>query len=319
MHFVKHDGYTHRVGGLFDTVYREMQSQQIEHVIFRAPEDEPLVVSAFDRVIAYIVDAHNLASNQVTIEMVDHVPAWHTDRGVIKLTPAKSWDQCKLLIKRDLCSMQDDARVFGAFFGRFTHQRFCMAYFLETHMPQLSLVNFQPGLEWVQFELEPFGDRYAQELQWFQSRKNPINDVESQHNGCISAWQCLPVYHELFGLYEVEIVIETHTVDLGVFTEKTAKCLCAGKPFFLVGTTGQLQRLHDMGFETWSSCWDETYDTCTNTAERFHRVKQELKKISRLSPSELSDVITQARTIAGRNRERYDAIIDCYYQKWHNN
>ena len=63
------------------------------------------------------------------------------------------------------------------------------------------------------------------------------------------------------------------------FTEKTARCLATGKPFALVAGTGSLQRLRDMGFKTFNSVLDESYDLETTPTRRINRLILSLKEL----------------------------------------
>jgi hypothetical protein len=62
-------------------------------------------------------------------------------------------------------------------------------------------------------------------------------------------------------------------------TEKTTKCLMYGMPFVVAGTANFLSRLHDMGFQTYSDLWDESYDQELHPARRLSKVFQTVKSL----------------------------------------
>jgi hypothetical protein len=71
--------------------------------------------------------------------------------------------------------------------------------------------------------------------------------------------------------YNIEIIAET-SVDVHYLTEKTAKALSAKMPFLMVSSQGFLAYLRTLGFKTFNSIWDESYDTITDTEERIEKI-----------------------------------------------
>lgn len=56
------------------------------------------------------------------------------------------------------------------------------------------------------------------------------------------------------------------------FSEKTLRAIVSGRPFLLLAPAGTLQLLRDLGFQTFSKYWNETYDHVTDSTERFQQV-----------------------------------------------
>jgi hypothetical protein len=79
------------------------------------------------------------------------------------------------------------------------------------------------------------------------------------------------------------IVLETHFDADGsggtFLTEKTFKPIKNGQPFVLVAPLGSLQCLRDLGYRTFDSVLDNTYDLETNNTQRWLKVKATLKQI----------------------------------------
>jgi len=81
------------------------------------------------------------------------------------------------------------------------------------------------------------------------------------------------------------IVLETLYGDAidkcsGAFlTEKTFKPIKHAQPFIIVGRSGTVQALKDLGYRTFDSVIDTSYDTYNNNAERWTRILQEIAKI----------------------------------------
>lgn len=61
--------------------------------------------------------------------------------------------------------------------------------------------------------------------------------------------------------FDIELVMETYCRGSTFFpTEKIFRPIMAGKPFIVYGPKNFLQNLRQIGFETFSSAWDESYD-----------------------------------------------------------
>ena len=87
-------------------------------------------------------------------------------------------------------------------------------------------------------------------------------------------------HHELSYL---NLVLETHMdcdQSSGVFlTEKTFKPIKHGQPFVIAGAAGSLQLLRDMGYRTFDTVIDPTYDLIANTTDRWIAIQQLLTSV----------------------------------------
>jgi hypothetical protein len=84
----------------------------------------------------------------------------------------------------------------------------------------------------------------------------------------------------IYNLTFLSVVAESHNYP-GVFffTEKTAKPMIARRPFVMVAPAGSLQKLRDLGFQTFSPVIDESYDLINDDALRFLVVARLLKDL----------------------------------------
>jgi len=81
----------------------------------------------------------------------------------------------------------------------------------------------------------------------------------------------------------LNVVIETH-MDAdqsgGAFlTEKTFKPIKNSQPFVIFGAAGSLARLRDLGYRTFDGVIDPTYDTITDTTERYAHIMAMLESM----------------------------------------
>ena len=80
--------------------------------------------------------------------------------------------------------------------------------------------------------------------------------------------QTLPMdmYNSCYFNFVVEFLLDyNHAFHI---TEKTIKCLITGMPFVIISTPGYYQELHKLGFQTYNSLWDESYDSVENYVDR---------------------------------------------------
>ena len=88
-------------------------------------------------------------------------------------------------------------------------------------------------------------------------------------------------------------------------TEKTAKCLYSMMPFIVVGPTHTLKHLKELGYKTFDSIWDESYDDCTGDEYRMKSVKKTIHQIGNWSDSQLEGLIPAINEITLFNYRRY--------------
>jgi len=313
--FVKHDGYLHRIGTLFRMLHHYRKALSKANLRFDFPDGEPISFTALDRVLEMICQNYGLQADRVICRMVDHHPRFRSDWCTVEIYPTPFFMQTSQLLQPNLCQVNTDALLFGAAYGRFTHSRLLMAHFLAKHFPSDSFVIFQPGQDFVEFEMSPGGELFQEAVTWASSRTH-YQDLESQHNGCVLSSACLPIYHKIFAKYRIEVVIETNTFSQGWFTEKTTKCLASGKPFLLYGTSGQLQQLNKMGFRTFGECIDESYDNVQDPDIRFDQICTTAMSIH--DHSQRDKLLHDLDSIAQWNRQNYRKIIDKYYHDFSN-
>jgi hypothetical protein len=308
--FVKHDGYTHRVESLFHALFSIQNDLISKQVIFVLPDCEPIKLSNFHTVIKEIIKNYNI-TRPIIVSMIDHCPVTKIDGAQIKLNHSPWFNAAAFLSSREFILNKEHVVDFGAFFGRFSVNRMSLACFLETNCIDNNIVGFQPDAHWANFEVDPVKEYFDKELNWANNRTNKKTSIDSQFNGCVSAANAMHDYKNIFGKYRIEIVVETNTYDSGSFTEKTTKCLAAGKPFILFGTQGMLEKLKNMGFETFHPCINEEYDLDENPLARLEKIKKEILRINALEDK--NEFFNTIDSIAQRNKTNYKKIVENYY------
>lgn len=75
------------------------------------------------------------------------------------------------------------------------------------------------------------------------------------------------------------------------FTEKLVQAILAKRPFVIIGAHGSLNKLRSMGFKTFPSIFDETYDTLEDPNSRFISITELVKNIAQQGINDLKNKI----------------------------
>lgn len=104
------------------------------------------------------------------------------------------------------------------------------------------------------------------------------------------------------------IVMETHfdadSSDGTFLTEKTFKPIKHGQLFFVAGPAGSLQQLRDLGYRTFDSVLDNTYDRIADNTQRWIKLCDAIRQ----SQHRLSDRFAAAREDIEHNQQLFLAL-----------
>ena len=197
--------------------------------------------------------------------------------------------------------LDPDARFVGATIGRYTPARLRLMYTLANELTQSCfIVNKNSNIE--KHIPKHLAHIYSKEIEWAQQyqfdRDLSLENV-SWNVGCES-------YSNVWGKYQIEIVCETHVENNYWFTEKTARCLATGKPFLLLSGAGALATLHNLGFETWGSLIDESYDSLTPWTLRINKIVDTLKTL--YANPDRENTIKEMYNIALHNQQLFAKV-----------
>lgn len=145
-------------------------------------------------------------------------------------------------------------------------------------------------------------------------RKELINHCQQYQNIVRYNWsgnQVDPTYSAKIDIPDavgsaVHIVAETlFDTEKIYLTEKIFKPMVMSQAFILFGPPGSLQYLKDYGFQTFDSCWDESYDHESDPAKRMTQLLSLIDSIAGLSQKEFQALYQQAMPIIEHNRKRF--------------
>lgn len=192
------------------------------------------------------------------------------------------------------------AQFVGTIIGRFTPTRMRLAYELDQAFLKDAYIVFQSRYWWYH---EPFTELYKTEQEWFANKMFDSDLVSTARSGRIPPEDAFQNYPNCWNHYQIEVVCETDPFGDFWFTEKLAKPLSTGKPFLLVSGPGTLDRIRAMGFETFSSVIDESYDRELTPTNRIHAIVNSLQML--YNDKNKSEKIAEMYRIASCNQEYY--------------
>jgi hypothetical protein len=206
----------------------------------------------------------------------------------------------------DVAPVSDGACLFGYFMGRRTFARARMLYDLwQQGNTLLSLMTTDEAPPWIEqtapINLEKLDDWLNSDItSWFDCC--PVTSIDGHTSRDLRVREPR-TNSDLLGYYNqfcIEIVAETFTMGDTFFpTEKTVRPIMAGKPVLVYGPRNYLKRLQDIGFQTYSSCWDESYDQLEGPT-RWQAMKETMSTI---------DINDNFQAIACYNRSHLAKLI----------
>jgi hypothetical protein len=121
------------------------------------------------------------------------------------------------------------------------------------------------------------------------------------------------------------IVLETHfdaDQSGGAFlTEKTFKPIKHGQLFFVVGCAGSLQQLRSLGYSTFDTVFDNSYDLISNNTDRWCALRTAIRRANKDMQKIYVAVIDQIRhnqqLFLKRKTQRLNTLIEKIYDKSH--
>lgn len=308
--FVNHDGHTYKIDLLLDTLHK----LNFDSVRFNMPDGAPIDYSGFDKVIKQVQTTYNLCKDQLRVFVVDSTPPYINPDVTVDTYPSRGFKVTRKFLSRPNWIVDPTASLFGGIYGRYTLHRFLMAHYLETQLSNPTFVVFHSTVDHV--DVSGFEEQYSAQLTWLTNRQES-NSTFDYYNfqPHVHISDALNSYSQLWPHYQIEVSIENNIFDYGWFTEKTTRCLYTGKPFVLMGTVGQLEKLRTMGFRTFAPWIDESYDQETNMHKRFDMVCREISRLDQLPKQQLDQVIKEINSIAEYNKTVYNQIVDTYYEQ----
>jgi hypothetical protein len=267
-----------------------------QHITINADDGENLTASGFLEFLETVCETFNIDKKSVVINT-------HNPRLIDPFTFNAKTLGVFVSASDSIPQFTKDtsqAQFVGTIIGRFTPTRMRVAYALDQAFVDDAYIVFQ-SLHW--WHHEAFTEIYKTEQEWFVNRTFDSDLVSSARSGRIPPGDALQNYPNCWNQYQIEVVCETDPFGDFWFTEKTAKPLATGKPFLLVSGPGSLERLKEMGIETFSSVINESYDREPTPTKRIQAIVNSLQIL--YNDTNRSEKIAEMYRIAERNQEHY--------------
>lgn len=265
----------------------------------RGWDGENFEFSGFYDFLRFLSTKFNIPKEKIIIETHDVDEDNGFTNDVLKLGIFVTVKQYLTDISKNL----SDAKFVGCLLGRYNINRLRLAYELDQAFTNDTFITYQPKIDFINHHVRHFDSLYKQELDWLANKKFDVDLTSTHHMGMIDWQTSCANYANIWNKYHIEVISETDSIGDFWFTEKTANCLATGKPFVLMSGQNSLARLRKMGFKTFDSVLDESYDNALHPYDRIRRLTQTLKRLYN-SPSRAQQ-ISKLYKIADQNIDLY--------------
>lgn len=108
----------------------------------------------------------------------------------------------------------------------------------------------------------------------------------------------------------LQVVIESaFDYPTNYITEKTIWPLLLKRPFVIVGPRYSLRNLQTLGFQTFASWWDESYDSLADPEQRMLAILEIVKEICSYSTQSLQDLCKDMEPVLNYNFDYYQTCF----------
>jgi hypothetical protein len=94
----------------------------------------------------------------------------------------------------------------------------------------------------------------------------------------------------------------TYHENIPFLSEKIFKAIAMGHPFIIAGSPNTLTHLKNLGYMTYDSIIDESYDTILNHGDRMLAIVDEIERLCNLDKAQFKSWMSKARPIAEHNK-----------------
>ena len=191
----------------------------------------------------------------------------------------------------------------------------------KAFMLTMKLKNYRPGRQYLAKELKKRPDLLANSMcnmRETEAQDQWMGDIPKHH----SHWERYPSM-DLYANCYLEIVPETFMKNFYQTTEKTTKPISTKTPFLILSTPGYLTYLRSLGFKTFDTLIDESYDKEEHTHTKVKKLIQVLdhiidngaKEFYESSKDILDYNFDNLCSISGKRQRLYDDLIWTWLNK----
>lgn len=197
--------------------------------------------------------------------------------------------------------------------SRFSVMRLRVLYELDQHFPGDTYLTFNTTADLINSMFTGHSGNYNSEIEWVRNKVFDEPGIQLQQaggtlNGIVASAHTAKIQDR----YAIEVVMETDDYANNWFTEKTGRLLATGKPFVLMSGKGALGNLCEMGFQSFNSAIDESYDQELTPTFRLAKIIQSLTALHQ--DTHRNKLIKKMYSIAKKNRELYQEYVQSKIQ-----
>jgi hypothetical protein len=154
--------------------------------------------------------------------------------------------------------------------------------------------------------------RINDRVSWNNNLRQSYNKY---HNKFYNQTNCTQTVDAYVGSCEVEdhilksfLYVVTETVfdyPYSFITEKTFKAFLNKRPFIILGPSGTITQIKKLGFKTFDTIFDESYDEIVDPSVRLTNIVKIIKTVSGLSLEEIKKIMLEIQPILDFNHDYY--------------
>jgi hypothetical protein len=253
----------------------------------------------YDKTKHYIIISNDTWNNVTDSGLADYTLIWQPFFLLDFVTTATSPFKYNFYTNKLYDFNYPKANVFMSTTGNVRPDR---THFMDQVLTDIPYNNFI-----YRYSGEDFG-KPSNDLDLLTFKKGEFDPYTSYINSeqFVSVSQTIPI--DLYNSAYFNLVVETdHRLDNFFLTEKTVKCLVTGIPFVALSTANFLTGLHKLGFKTYSTIWNESYDMILNFEDRVEAIRELVHSLGNLDWKSKQDELEQianhnARALLGLDK-----------------
>jgi hypothetical protein len=107
---------------------------------------------------------------------------------------------------------------------------------------------------------------------------------------------------------DISVITESQPADdqeLFFPTEKTFRAIALKHPFIIYGQQNFYQNLKNLGYKTFDSLWDESFDKIADPWQRAKQIRKVINKLTVMSNSDFENLINKTKSIVEHNHKTF--------------
>lgn len=286
--------------GTDQLIYEVHKVGKDKRFIFVCEDGVNPILSGVIEIIQSIITEFNLTPETCLIFCRDQLPIPNATQLVedsVKMWVGTLWET----IKNIPIYQAPFEKKFAIWFHRGTFYRLKVTQQLHTLYKDDSFISYQERGMLCDF---PFRRYFKEDIEWANAN-TPIVYDQLFPSRVYTHEMIVGASRKPYDKYFMEIVVETDCVSNTWITEKTVKNLYIGKPFLLMSGAYSLAHIKDLGFKTFDTWFDESYDSITNNYDRFCKIQQEIDRIGSMSYDQINLMFGEMRSTLEFNRQQF--------------